>query len=133
MWLFYYMLKRIFLNLKRLSDASVASLTEKEYGSAVHFFMDLNVMVSANIWWTISAICVSSLLFWIFVIKKWVVFSLISFGTLKYDCVFNFLPLINNLITNEFSYLLLIISAIISSKTINILRSLSILYSSIFL
>ena len=43
------MLKRFFLNLKRLSDASVASLTEKEYGSAVHFFMDLNVMVSANI------------------------------------------------------------------------------------
>ena len=31
------MLKRFFLNLKGLSDASVASLTKKEYGSAVHF------------------------------------------------------------------------------------------------
>ena len=71
--------------------------------------------------------------------KKWVEFSLTSFGTLKYDCViktremFNFLPLINNSVTTEFSFLLLIISAIRSSKTINILRSLSALYSSIFL
>ena len=45
--------------------------------------------------------------------------------TLKYECViktieiFNFLPLINNSVTIEFSFLLLIISAIISSKTIN--------------
>ena len=31
------MLKRFFLNLKGLSDAIVASLTKKEYGSAVHF------------------------------------------------------------------------------------------------
>ena len=31
------MLKRFFLNLKGLSDASAASLTKKEYGSAVHF------------------------------------------------------------------------------------------------
>ena len=60
--------------------------------------------------------------------KKWVEFSLISFGTLKYDCViktremFNFLPLINNSDTIEFSFLLLIISAIISSKTIKFLR-----------
>ena len=30
------MLKRFFLNLKGLSDASVVSLTKKEYGSAVH-------------------------------------------------------------------------------------------------
>ena len=34
---FYYMLKRFFPNLKGLSDASVASLTKKEYDSAVHF------------------------------------------------------------------------------------------------
>ena len=34
-----------------------------------------------------KAICWSSLLFGISVIKKWVVFSLTSFGTLKYDCV----------------------------------------------
>ena len=31
------MLKRFFLNLKGLSDASVVSLTKKEYGSAVQF------------------------------------------------------------------------------------------------
>ena len=31
------MLKRLFLNPKGLSDASIASLTKKEYGSAVRF------------------------------------------------------------------------------------------------
>ena len=31
------MLKRVCLNLKRLSDASVASLIESEHGSAVFF------------------------------------------------------------------------------------------------
>ena len=34
-----------------------------------------------------NAICWSSLLLGIFMIKKWVEFSLTSFGTLKYDCV----------------------------------------------
>ena len=29
--------KRFFLNLKRLSDGKVVSLTKKEYRSAVHF------------------------------------------------------------------------------------------------
>ena len=59
-------------------------------------------------------------------IKKWVEFSLTSFGTLKYDRVikatktFNFLSLINNSVPIGLSYLLLIISAIKSSKTINI-------------
>ena len=31
------MLKRLFLNLKGLSATGIASLTKKEYGSAVHF------------------------------------------------------------------------------------------------
>ena len=63
--------------------------------------------------------------------KKGVVFSLTSFGTLKCHCViktreiFNFLPLMNKSVTIEFSFLLLIISATISSKTIYILFSLS--------
>ena len=63
--------------------------------------------------------------------KKWVEFNLTSFGTLKYYCViktrdmFSFLPLINNSVTIEFRFLLLIISAIISPKSIYILRSLS--------
>ena len=34
-----------------------------------------------------SAICWSSLLFGIFMIKKWAEFSLTSFGTLKFDWV----------------------------------------------
>ena len=33
----YSMLKNFILNLKKLSDASVVSLTKKEYGSAVYF------------------------------------------------------------------------------------------------
>ena len=32
-----YYLKRFFLNLKGLSDGNVVLLTEKEYGSLVHF------------------------------------------------------------------------------------------------
>ena len=47
--------------------------------------------------------------------------------------MFNFLPLINNSVTIESSFLLWIISVIISSKTINIFFSLSGLCSSIFL
>ena len=71
--------------------------------------------------------------------KKWVEFSLTSFGTLKYDCVmktieyFNFLPLINKSVTTGFNFLLIMISAIKSSKTINTLRFLPILCYSIFL
>ena len=55
-----------------------------------------------------SGICWSSLLFGIFMIKKWVEFNLTSSGTLKYDCViktremFNFLPLINKSVINQF-------------------------------
>ena len=85
-----------------------------------------------------SAVCGNYLLFGIFILKKWVEFSLTSFVTLKYDCViktremFHFLSLINNPVTIEFSFLLLIITAIISSKTINILRSLSALYYSLY-
>ena len=99
------MLKRFFLNLKRLSDASVVSLTKKEYGPAVHFFwilMKSSLLISDE-WF--NAIDWSSLLLGGFVLKEWVAFSLTSFGTLKYDCVietremFNFLPLINNSVT----------------------------------
>ena len=78
-----------------------------------------------------SSICWNSLLFGIFMMKKWLEFSLTSFGTLRYDYViktremFSFLPVINNSIIIEFSVWLLMISAIIPSKTVNILRSLS--------
>ena len=49
-------------------------------------------------------------LFGIFMMKKWEEFSLTSLGTLKYDYViksremFNFLLLINNSVTTEFSF-----------------------------
>ena len=49
--------------------------------------------------------------------KKWIEFSLPSFGTLKYDSViktremFNFLPLIKIYVTTGFRFLLLIIPA----------------------
>ena len=37
LYIIYYILKRFFVNPKGLSDANVASLTKKEYDSAVHF------------------------------------------------------------------------------------------------
>ena len=49
--------------------------------------------------------------------KKWVEFSLLSFGTLTFHCVvrtiemFNFVPLRNNSVTTGFSFLLSIISS----------------------
>ena len=72
-----------------------------------------------------------------FSLKKYLVFSVTSFGTLKYDCViktrknFSFLRLINKL--SELSVLLLCIAATISSNTSNTLHSIPGLYSSIFL
>ena len=85
------------------------------------------------------AICLSSHLFGIFIIKICVVFSVTYFDTTsKYDCViktremFNFQPLINSSVTTGLSLMLLIISAIISSKTINTLHFFPKLYSSIF-
>ena len=75
-----------------------------------------------------SAICYISLLLGIFIMKKCLEFSLTSFGTLKYDYVintieiFNFLALINNSVATGLRFLLLIISAIISSKSVHILR-----------
>ena len=47
--------------------------------------------------------------------------------------MFSVPPLIINLVTIGLSFLLLSVSAIISSKTINILRFLHGLYSSVFL
>ena len=59
--------------------------------------------------------------------KKCVQFSLKSFGTAKYDCamktvdVFSFLLLTNSSITIWLRFLLFIIAAATSSKTINTL------------
>ena len=81
------MLIRFFLNLKGLSDASVASLAKKEHGLAVHFLCILikSLELMSDEWY--SAICRSSLLLGIFKMKKWVESSLTYFATLKSDCV----------------------------------------------
>ena len=42
------MLKRFLLNLKGLFDASVVSITKKEYGSAVHSPIDIGEIFSTN-------------------------------------------------------------------------------------
>ena len=70
------MLKRFFLNLKGLFDASVVSLTEREYGSAVYslWILSKSLLLMSDEWFI--AICWSSVLFGIFAIKKWLVFSL---------------------------------------------------------
>ena len=74
------------------------------------------------------AVCWSSLLFGIFIIKKCVEVSLTSFGTLKYDCVIKERKVlicpspINSSLTIGLSFLFLIISAIISSKNMDNLR-----------
>ena len=69
--IFYYMYsKRFFLNFKGLSDANVVSLTKKEYGTTVYFLWMLtkfSLLISDE--WFI-AICWSSLLRKIFVIKN---------------------------------------------------------------
>ena len=109
---------------------SVVSLTKKEYGSEAHFLWILikSLVLMFDEWFPTFW---SSPLFEVFPIKKWLVFTLTSFGTLNYDRliktreIFNFLPLINNSVTIEFKFLLWSISAIISSRTINILFSLS--------
>ena len=72
---------------------------------------------------------------WNFHNKIVVEFSLISFDTAKWGCVIKttFYLMINNSVTIRLSFLLSSISAIILSKTMNILRFLFGLYSSIFL
>ena len=68
-----------------------------------------NLLKSISEEW-FNAIYWSSLLFGIFMMKKWVELSLTSFGTLKYDCViktremFDILPLINNYVTTGSSF-----------------------------
>ena len=139
-WFYYIFInfERFFLKLKGLSDGKVISLTQKEYFFAVHFLqIFIKSLKSISDEWFIS-ICWSSPLFGIFIIKECVQFSLTSSGTLNYDCVIkrsemlSFRPLINISFSTGLSLSLLIISAIISSKTINSSR-IFLGYSSIFL
>ena len=50
-------------------------------------------LIMSNEWF--SAIYWNSFLFGIFMIKKWVEFSLTSFGTLKCDCVIKTIQMFN--------------------------------------
>ena len=70
-----------------MSDESEVSLTKNEYGPSVHFLYILTKSFKSMSEELFSAICWSSFLFGIFIMKKWVVFNLTYFGTLKYDCV----------------------------------------------
>ena len=118
----FVIFKRIFS--KPLRDASIVSITKKKKKITSAFSVNINEIFSGNIWWMIYRNLLKFSFIQKFGKKKWVVCSLRSFGTLKYDCVikireiFNFLPLKNNSVTTEFSFVLLIIPAIISSKTI---------------
>ena len=72
-WFLLYILKIFFLNLKGIFDASIVSITKKEYGSSVHFLYILTKsLVLMSVEWFI-AICWSSLLFGIFAFysNKW--------------------------------------------------------------
>ena len=87
------------------------------------FFIDIYKIFKIKIWWMILGILLKLFFVWIFHLKKCVQFSLTSFATFKYNFViktieiFHFLPLINIPVTTGFSFLLLIISPIISSKS----------------
>ena len=64
----------------------LVSSTKKEYGLAAYFLLILIkslVLIFSEWFW---AICQSPLSSGIFAMKKWVVLSLTSFGTLKHDC-----------------------------------------------
>ena len=78
--IFIIYVAKIFSEPQKIIWCSLVSLTKKEYGSAVH---SLNILVRSSV--LMSDEWFSSLLLGIFAIKKWLVFSLTSFGTLKYD------------------------------------------------
>ena len=61
---------RLSLSLKELSNDNVVSLAKKEYGSSVHFLLTFmkSLKSISNEWF--YAICWSSILFGIFMIKK---------------------------------------------------------------
>ena len=46
---FHVLSKSFFLKNEGLSDARVASVTKKEYGFAVHFFVKIHKVLNVNI------------------------------------------------------------------------------------
>ena len=99
----------------------VVSLTKKEWLCSTLFINFYKILSQYLIKDLLQFVEV--LLFLNFHNKSMCSVSLTSFGTLKYDCeikaveIFSFLPLINNSVTTGLSFLLLIISERISSKT----------------
>ena len=104
-----------------------------------YIFIDLYKIFKINTWRMIFCNLLKFSSFLIFITQTFAEFSLTSFGTLKYDCVikttemFNFLPLINSSVTTGLIILLLIISAIISLKNINIYIFFKIVFFNIFI
>ena len=134
---FYVLSKRLFLKRKGLSDIRVVSVTKKEYGFAVHFSF-FNIIFIVTFWWIINWDFWSSRLFGIF-IKIYVHTLLWYFLVLRNKIawkktveIFILFHLINISVTIWLSFLLLIITAIISRNTLNTLRFLYKLYLSIF-
>ena len=92
------------LNLKRMSQDKVVSATRLNtifLCNDSSFLKNIHNQCLKNDYKN----CVSSLLFWIFIIKWWAMFTLMSFRTLGYDWVikmtqiFSFLPRIKRFVT----------------------------------
>ena len=106
---FYILSKRFVLKHEGLSDARVASITKKEYGFAVHVLQRYRKSAKSISDEWLSAICCSSHLFGISIMKEGVAFSPIFFGHSKISEtntreMFSFLPLTNNSVVIELSY-----------------------------
>ena len=129
---FYYIHKNIFSKPLRIIWCKCSIINKKRIRFSCAFLIDIFEIFSANIWWIIYCNLLKFSFVWNFWDKK--MSSIQSNTYWNYDWViktreiFNFLPLINNSVTVEFSFWLWIISAIIWSKTINILFSLWRLY-----
>ena len=118
------------LSWKRNALSNVVLRTKNGNGSAVKSLYSLLKPLKSISDEELVAICWSYCLFKIFMMKKCLLFSLISFDPWNYDWVmktkkiFNFLSLINSSVTTEWRFLLLIVLAIISSNTINVVASI---------
>ena len=101
------------LNYKGSSDARVVSLTKKEYGFVVHFFVKIHKSFKVNIWWLINCDLLKLSFVWNFYNK---VMGGIQSNIFWYDKIrlqnkrkrlFSFLSLINNSVTIRLRFLLL--------------------------
>ena len=88
-----------------LSDGRVVSVTKNKCGST--FFLSPLKFIKFNIRWIIDSNFLKLFLLGIFIMKRYMVFSLTSFSTQEYDCVmlskmiFSFWSLVNTSVTTE--------------------------------